>query len=191
MQTSRSLWRSENGEWRRGASPTHNSFPSSWQAALCILKALLNGSRPTFNTDMCISKDQKYKIKKLKRKEHTSFGHSLIFFRQSGGRIHAGRGYWKKKRASKFAWTVNILIMVLVLVFGFWAPRKKSHLKSIYAGIKIQFSRATLFLLQLCPFPIPFELSIRRILGLGLGLGLRLGLEVYEVEKLVKLILHF
>lgn len=97
MQTSRSLWRSENGEWRRGASPTHNSFPSSWQAALCILKALLNGSRPTFNTDMCISKDQKYKIKKLKRKEHTSFGHSLIFFRQSGGRIHAGRGYWKKK----------------------------------------------------------------------------------------------
>jgi len=96
---------------------------------------------------MCISKDQETEQKKNKT-EHTSFGHSLIFFRQSGGRIHAGRGYWSKKRDSaflQFAWTVNILIMV----FGFWGPQKKSHLKSIYAGIKIQFSRATLFFLQL------------------------------------------
>lgn len=191
MQTSRSLWRSENGEWRRGASPTHNSFPSSWQAALCILKALLNGSRPTFNTDMCISKDQKYIKKKVKKKRAHVLRAFADLFSAVTWEDPCGQRLLEKKRASKFAWTVNILIMVLVLVFGFWAPRKKSHLKSIYAGIKIQFSRATLFLLQLCPFPIPFELSISRILGLGLGLGLRLGLEVYEVEKLVKLILHF
>jgi len=54
-------------------------------------------------------------------------------------------GQKKDSAFLQFAWTVNILIMV----FGFWGPRKKSHLKSIYAGIKIQFSRATLFFLQL------------------------------------------